>query len=254
LLERVPGDVVASLRELVFELEVRDRLAHGLLQSDADISDDCMQAQWALLMALLECRFEPLAADERVARRHVPSFGVKRALALALQQLECAESESPFEAYYRALNTDALFVHECHGQLARICKNMCDARLCTDAAVASADVSADGATPKHLAHFRDAVHGVVYARTAQLVRRWLSECETSRGAVASVRLARVEILSAQLLDSARRAMWARFNLLAYHSGLLVHTQREHDLFGAIGRASVLRRDDERLVGLIKQED
>jgi hypothetical protein len=259
LLERLPGDVLASLRELVFELELRDRLAHGLLQSDADISDDVMQAQWALLIALLQCRFEPLEVDALLARQHVPSFGVKRTLALALQRLERTESQMSFEAFYRALDTDALLVHECHGQLARICKNMCDARVLTDAAVANLppdSSSNDGdsvAVPKHLALFRDAVHGAVYVRSAQLVRNWLSECEATRGNVASVRLARVEILSAQLLDCARRATWARFNLLAYHSGLLVRTQRERDLFGGIGRASVLRRDDERLVNLIQQD-
>jgi hypothetical protein len=47
--------------------------------------------------------------------------------------------------------------------------------------------------------------------------------ETSRDAVTSVRLARVEILSAQLLDCARRAVWGRFNLLAYHSGMSLRT-------------------------------
>lgn len=265
LLEQIPGDTLAALRELVFDLEVRDRLAHGLLHNDSDISDDIMHAQFELLVALLRCRFEPLPLQELRARQHVPSFGIKRAMVLALQELERVESNAPFDVYYRALETDALFVHEDHGRLSRFCKSMCEARQLTEVALADHvhvpiggdenDNSSDahGGVPKHLALYRDALHDVVFVRSAQLVRRWLSELETSRDAVTSVRLARVEILGAQLLDCARRGVWGRFNLLAYHSGLSLRNQREHDLFGGIGRSSVLRKDDERLVNVIKHD-
>jgi hypothetical protein len=261
LLDRIPGDTLAALRELVFDLEIRDRLAHGLLHNDSDISDFIVHAQFDLLVALLRCRFEPLPVQELRARQHVPSFGIKRAMVLALQELERAESDAPFDVYYRLLDTDALFVHEDHGRLARFCKSMCETRQLTDAAVASVPVGdeddnskdAHGGVPKHLALYRDALHGVVFVRSAQLVRRWLSELETSRDAVTSVRLARVEILAAQLLDCARRGVWGRFNLLAYHSGVSLRDQREHDLFGGIGRSSVMRKDDERLVNLIKHD-
>jgi hypothetical protein len=169
LLDRIPGDTLAALRELVFDLEIRDRLAHGLLHNDSDISDDIMHAQFDLLVALLRCRFEPLPLQELRARRHVPSFGIKRAMVLALQELERAESDAPFDVYYRTLDTDALFVHEDHGRLARFCKSMCETRQLTDAAVANVPIGDDddddddnsndahGGVPKHLALFRDAV-------------------------------------------------------------------------------------------------
>lgn len=239
LIERIPGDVLSALRELVFHLEIRDRLAHGLLPSDADVSADVTHSVFGVLVALLQCRFEPLPAASREARRHVPSFGPKRRLAEQLRRLECRADE-PIAAFYRALGVDTLFVHEEHGRLARICANLCAMR---DAAERQRAEHGDNA-------YFAALHDALYARCAALVRQWLAECEAARGAVASVRLARVETLTSVLSDCAQQyGAWSRMNVLVYRSGLSARDAREHDFFGGAGTA-VLHKSDARFFDVV----
>jgi hypothetical protein len=234
----MPGDLLCALRELVQHLELRDRLAHGLLPTDADISSEVMLAVFSVLVALLRCPFVPMP-EQRVARTFVPRFGAKRMFAEQLRRLEYRTE--PIADFYRALGVDSLFLHEEHGRLARIATNLCELRATME--------SQRAAHPEH-AYFA-ALHDHLYARCALLLRTWLAECETARGAVTSVRLGRIETLTEGLRVLAQQlAGWKRMCLLIFLSGLSARDAREEDYFGGFG-SSALARADARFANLVQ---